>query len=89
VLLLYNWSMSGNPFALGYSHEANYAFMNDRFGFRLPTGEALWGLSFSAYRGLFFYMPVLVIGTIAWITVDRWSLPRLPVPLRSRWGSRS
>ncbi|HQW87713.1 MAG TPA: hypothetical protein PLH93_11025, partial [Flavobacteriales bacterium] len=27
---------------------------------------ALWGLTFSGYRGLFVYMPVLLVGLLAW-----------------------
>ena len=70
-LLLYNFALSGNPFSLGYAHEANYAFMNDRFGFHGPTWEALSGLTISAYRGLLFYMPVLWVGIIAWMAARR------------------
>jgi len=41
--------------------------------FTLPTREALWGISFSPYRGLFYFAPVLitfVAGAIVWL-IDR------------------
>ena len=41
--------------------------------FTLPTREAVWGISFSPYRGLFYFAPVLiafVAGAIFWL-IDR------------------
>jgi hypothetical protein len=61
VLLLYNLATTGHPTELLYAHEANYTFMSKGFGFALPSLEALFGLTFSAYRGLFYYMPVLLV----------------------------
>lgn len=71
ALLLYNHTLTGDALSLSYAHEANYAFMNDRFGFRAPTWEALHGLTISAYRGLLFYMPVLWAGILAWMAAKR------------------
>ena len=36
---------------------------------RKPSGEALWGLTFSEYRGLFFVSPILLIALIAMIVM--------------------
>lgn len=71
ALLLYNRMLTGSAFSPGYAHEANYAFMNDRFGFQWPTREALYGLTFSAYRGLLFYLPILWVGLVAWLAAAR------------------
>jgi hypothetical protein len=36
---------------------------------RKPSGEALWGLTFSEYRGLFFVSPILLIAVIGMIVM--------------------
>ncbi len=61
ILLAYNLATTGHATELLYAHEANYTFMSHGFGFALPSLEALFGLTFSAYRGLFYYMPVLLV----------------------------
>ncbi|MBK9273935.1 MAG: hypothetical protein IPM49_05260 [Flavobacteriales bacterium] len=66
LLLLYNTFLTGSPFSIGYEHEAHYTFMHDSYGLALPSLTALWGLTFSGYRGLFVYMPVLLVGLLAW-----------------------
>ena len=66
LLLLYNTILTGSPFSIGYEHEAHYTFMHDSYGLALPSLTALWGLTFSGYRGLFVYMPVLLVGLLAW-----------------------
>lgn len=66
LLLLYNTILTGSPFSIGYEHEAHYTFMHDSYGLALPSLSALWGLTFSGYRGLFVYMPVLLVGLSAW-----------------------
>ncbi|MCB0794118.1 MAG: hypothetical protein KDB88_05230 [Flavobacteriales bacterium] len=63
--LVYNWSMSGDPFTIGYEHEVEYTFMSDGFGLSAPTWDAVLGLTLSPYRGLFIYMPVALITLIA------------------------
>lgn len=81
ILLAHNWLLSGDPFSLGYAHEANYTFMSDGFGFGMPTWEAIAGLSVSPYRGLLFYMPVLIAGAIAWLLTKPWRSDRLLGPV--------
>jgi hypothetical protein len=61
LLIAHNLLTTGHPFELLYAHEVNYTFMKDAFGFHLPSLEALWGLTFSAYRGLLPYMPALFV----------------------------
>jgi hypothetical protein len=69
LLLVYNTTITGNPLAIGYQHEANYAFMADGFGFTYPKLDALWGLTFSSYRGLFVYAPVVIALLVPWIAL--------------------
>ncbi len=61
ILLAYNMATTGHATELLYAHEANYTFMSKGFGFALPSLEALFGLMFSSYRGLLYYMPVLLV----------------------------
>jgi hypothetical protein len=62
-VLYYNTITTGEPFDFLYNHAALTAFkeMHENLGFRLPKMEALWGLLFSTYRGLFFYAPILLL----------------------------
>lgn len=69
--LIYNWQVFGNPFDLGYSHSELWqaqhgtGFMSLTF----PRWDAAWGISFSTFRGLFFYSPVLLFslpGYVRW-----------------------
>ncbi|MBK9537294.1 MAG: hypothetical protein IPO12_00830 [Flavobacteriales bacterium] len=61
LMLAYNAILTGDPLSVGYQHEANYTFMHDGFGMAHPTLASLWGLTFSTYRGLFVYMPVMLL----------------------------
>jgi hypothetical protein len=62
-VLYYNQITTGHMFDFLYSHVAmaNFAEMNSNFGFHLPRIEAMWGLLFSSYRGLFFYAPIFIL----------------------------
>jgi hypothetical protein len=58
--LAHNWSAFGNPFTVGYSLETVSSFEGMEkglFGFTVPSLKALYMLTFSPERGLFFYMP--------------------------------
>src|SRR5919199_1885571 len=63
---LYNTAVYGNPFSQGYAHlhgEAQFiAGMGHGVeGVGLPNLAALWGITFSSYRGLFVLSPFLVL----------------------------
>lgn len=58
--LFYNYYFTGSPFETMYSYH-NFDSMHRNFGFYLPTLTSLWGLSFSWYRGLFFYSPFILL----------------------------
>lgn len=64
VLLIgaYNHSITGDAFTMVYSFEADpqFAGMRDQLGFRGPALDAVFGLLFSRFRGLFVYAPVLI-----------------------------
>lgn len=63
MLGLYNAAIFGTPFKLGYEYSTLWAETH-RVGFlslSFPTLEALWGITFSSYRGLYFLSPILLL----------------------------
>jgi len=61
-IMSYNYYYTGSPFDMLYKFvPPGYDFMKDNYGMVFPTFESIWGLSFSPYRGMFFYTPVLLI----------------------------
>jgi len=64
-LFLYNKAAFGSPFATGYGFKTDAAHQSFHargfFGVEFPTGERLWGVLFSARRGVFYYCPLLLL----------------------------
>jgi hypothetical protein len=62
-LLGYNLATTGHLFrALNAYHDYQaFAGLHEGYGFRFPSLQALWGLSFSFYLGLFTHAPVLLL----------------------------
>lgn len=77
MLGLYNTAIFGTPFKLGYEYSTLWAETH-KVGFlslSLPTLEALWGITFSSYRGLYFLSPVLLLtwpGLLSFWKVREW-----------------
>jgi hypothetical protein len=75
----YNNHIFGGPFNLGYSYSELWqdqhqtGFMSLSF----PTWEAIWGITFSAFRGLFFYSPILLLALPGFLMWRRSGLFRL------------
>ncbi len=67
LAVTHNMLTTGNPFTFAYAFvdDPSFAHMKSQYGFRLPTLDALWGLTFSPYRGLFFYAPAAIFLGIA------------------------
>ena len=63
LILANNYLIGGSPFRVSYG--SNPAFpqitSGNAFGFNLPDPEAVAGLLWSEYRGLFFWSPVLLM----------------------------
>jgi hypothetical protein len=59
--MLYHWACFGSPFvtALAYTNPIMLNASGGLFG--APSTAALWGVTFSPYRGLFVYCPVLLV----------------------------
>ena len=72
VFLLYHGIAFGSPFRLASSYSPAEMISEGRFLglFGAPAWGAIWGLSFSTSRGLFFFMPVLTLGLLALRTSD-------------------
>jgi hypothetical protein len=64
----YHWACFGAPWRTGYSFVVDPKFVAGHatglLGIRLPTLEALWGLSFGRLRGLFYISPFALALTV-------------------------
>ncbi|HEX6095333.1 MAG TPA: hypothetical protein VF432_03330 [Thermoanaerobaculia bacterium] len=62
ALAAYQYACFGSPFVTSLETSQNFTEKGLLFGvFRLPMPEAMWGLTFSEYRGLFFASPFLLL----------------------------
>jgi hypothetical protein len=63
--LIYHQIAFGAPWITGYSFKATSEFQaiiaHGAFGISWPSAEALWGISFGARRGIFYYCPLLLL----------------------------
>lgn len=57
---IYNFIFTGSPFEMLYKYHT-FAFLHENYGFTVPSFSSLWGLTFSNYKGLFFYVPFLAL----------------------------
>ena len=64
VLGLYNAICFGSPFTLSVSDSVLTPEFTATVAFRRPSLTALWGLTFSPYRGLFWSSPFLMLGVL-------------------------
>ncbi|MFZ1686520.1 MAG: hypothetical protein WAU70_03800 [Flavobacteriales bacterium] len=60
AFMAYNAATTGNPLSIGYDHTSGFGFRKETYGFGLIDPAAIWGLTLSDFRGIFFYMPVLL-----------------------------
>jgi hypothetical protein len=66
ILLAYNRAVYGNPFTLGYLSGTSFIWRPQQVeglgGATWPPSlDAIWGMTFSPYRGLFFLSPFLLL----------------------------
>jgi hypothetical protein len=69
--MAYNFSIFRTPLPVGYTYSALYTDLHSTgfLSLTAPNADALWGITFSTYRGLFFVAPVLLLcwaGFAAW-----------------------
>jgi MFS family permease len=72
MLMIYNWLIFRTPLPVGYRYSELYVEQHSvgLISLTYPKLDALWGITFSSYRGLFFVSPVLllaVLGLVLWL----------------------
>ncbi|MCD4697816.1 MAG: hypothetical protein K8S16_16445 [Bacteroidales bacterium] len=73
-IIYYNYIFSSSPFTFLYKHH-NFSEISENYGFVLPGFSSVWGLSFSFYRGLFWYVPILFLfSVIILLNIKRYNL---------------
>lgn len=62
--MFYNSMIFGGPLNLGYSHSELWQEQHHTgfMSLTIPHWDAIWGITFSTFRGLFFYSPILLMG---------------------------
>lgn len=68
---IYNYIFTGSPFEMLYKYHT-FQFLHENYGFRLPSLESIWGLTFSNFKGLFFYTPFLILFFFGMIKRTSW-----------------
>jgi len=73
--LSYHQLAFGAPWLTGYAFKAHSGFQaihaRGVFGVSLPSLEALWGVLFSARRGLFYFSPILLLAPLGLLQMVR------------------
>lgn len=70
-LMAYNQAVFGGPFRLGYGYSELWESQHQTgfMSLTMPHPDALWGITFSPFRGLFFLSPLLLLslsGFVFW-----------------------
>jgi len=72
LLGAYHWVCFGSPFRTSVAFSKNFTQEGLLFGvLRKPSIHALWGLTFSEYRGLFFVSPILLLAFVGAVVMIR------------------
>lgn len=71
LMAFYNYSIFDNPLPVGYKYSELYQDLHSEgiISITYPKWDALYGLTFSRFRGLFFFSPALLLaipGFIIW-----------------------
>jgi len=79
LLMAYDLAIFGTILPIGYAHSALYTDIHSQGLISLvgPNLPALWGISFSQFRGLFFVSPILLLaipGFVLWARQRSWLL---------------
>jgi hypothetical protein len=63
LLVAYDWVIFGSILPKGYFYSVNYHNLHDvgLVSITYPRPDALWGITFGSFRGLFFLSPVLLL----------------------------
>jgi hypothetical protein len=71
ALMVYNQTVYGGPFRLGYEYSELWQPQHQTgfLSLTMPHMDAIWGITFSPFRGLFFFSPLLLLavpGFVVW-----------------------
>jgi hypothetical protein len=77
LMMGYNWLIFHTPLPVGYEYSELYTEQHSvgLFSLSYPHPDALWGITFGSFRGLFYVSPILllaIVGFWAW-----WRMRRL------------
>ena len=70
LLAAYDYSIFHTIIPVGYEYSVNYQEQHSvgLISIGIPRLDALWGITFGSYRGLFFLSPILVLGIVGFWT---------------------
>lgn len=82
LLAAYNFSIFGTPLPVGYAYSENYTAIHSQglISLTYPHIDALWGITFGSFRGLFYVSPVLLLAVAGF-----WGWWRMG-KLRAEWA---
>ena len=71
LLMAYDWTIFGTVMPVGYLYSVNYHHLHDigLVSVTYPQIEAMWGITFGSFRGLFFLAPIMLLsvpGMVVW-----------------------
>jgi len=72
LLIAHNWLIFQSILPQGYMYSVNYHQLHDVgvISITYPRADALWGITFGSFRGLFFLSPILLLcvpGFVLWL----------------------
>jgi hypothetical protein len=71
-MAIYQWLCFGSPFRTAVEASTPFTQRGLLFGvIRMPSIEALYGITLSPYRGLFFVSPILLLAFVGFIAMKR------------------
>jgi hypothetical protein len=75
ILVVYDWLAFGTPLPVGYFHSALWTDVHQvgLVSLTYPKLDALWGITFDVYRGLFFLSPYLLFAALGYVLLWRQS----------------
>jgi hypothetical protein len=83
LLMAYDWAIFGSILPKGYFYSALYTEKHHTgfLSLTYPRPDALWGITFGSFRGLFFLAPVLLLAVVGFgiwlrkrVYMPEWSL---------------
>ena len=73
LLMAYNYAIFRSPLPVGYRYSELYTEQHSVgvLSLSYPRADALWGITFGSYRGLFFVSPILLLAVAGFVVWGR------------------